>query len=402
VTTRAPEPTEEFLGAYTTGASEPSTGGQETMTQPAKTQRAKTEPAKTQPAKTLPADLIDLGSDTATRPTPEMRRFMAEAPVGDDMLGEDPTVNLLEEMTADLLGKEAAVFLSSGTMCNLIGIMIGARHGEEVILDRTAHPYIAEAGAAAAVGGVIFKLLDGVRGVYTPEQVRAAINPDDQHYPRSAMVSIENTCNAGGGKVWPLEQVRAVAAFAHGRGLRTHMDGARLLNAVVASGVPARDWAESMDTIGIDLSKGLGAPVGGVLAGTAADIRQARRYRKVLGGATRQAGIIAAGGVWALRHHVERLAEDHANARLLAEGLAAIPGVACDPREVETNIIFFDVTGTGRRGAELSAELLKQGVRVGGRGNSIRACTHLDTPRPAVERALEVIHDVVASRAVSA
>jgi threonine aldolase len=349
-----------------------------------------------------PGDLIDLGSDTATRPTPEMRRFMAEAPVGDDMLGEDPTVNLLEAMTADLLGKEAAVFLSSGTLCNLIAIMVGARHGDEVILDKTAHPYIAEGGAGAAVGGVIFKLLDGVRGVFTAEQVRAAINPDDQHYPRSAMVSIENTCNAGGGKVWPFEQVGAVAALAHARGLRTHMDGARLFNAVVATGIEARVWAESMDTVGIDLSKGLGAPVGGVLAGTAADIRQARRYRKVLGGAMRQAGIIAAGGVWALRHHVERLADDHANARLLAEGLASMPGIACDPSEVETNIVFFDVTGTGRKGADLSADLLARGVRVGGRGNRIRACTHLDTPRPAVERALEILHQVVARTVISA
>jgi threonine aldolase len=342
-----------------------------------------------------PTDLIDLGSDTATRPTPEMRRFMAEAPVGDDMLGEDPTVNLLEAMTADLLGKEAAVFLSSGTMCNLIGMMLSARHGDEVIVDRTAHPYTAEGGAGAAVGGVIFKLLDGVRGVFTPEQVRLAINPDDQHYPRSTMVSIENTCNAGGGKVWPFEQVGAVADLAHARGLRTHMDGARLLNAVVATGIEARAWTRSMDTVGIDLSKGLGAPVGGVLAGSAVDIRQARRYRKVLGGAMRQAGIVAAGGVWALRHHVERLAEDHANARLLAEGLASIPGIACDPAEAETNIVFFDVTGTSRKGADLSADLLARGVRVGGRGNRIRACTHLDTPRASVERALEVIRDVV-------
>jgi threonine aldolase len=358
--------------------------------------------AQTMIPATPPADLIDLGSDTATRPTPEMRRFMAEAPVGDDMLGEDPTVNLLEAMTADLLGKEAAVFLSSGTLCNLIGMMVSARHGDEVILDKTAHPYIAEGGAGAAVGGVIFKLLDGVRGVFTADQVRAAINPDDQHYPRSAMVSIENTCNAGGGKVWPFEQVQAVAALAHARGLRTHMDGARLLNAVVASGIEARAWAASMDTVGIDLSKGLGAPVGGVLAGTAADIRQARRYRKVLGGAMRQAGIIAAGGVWALRHHVARLADDHANALLLAEGLAAMPGIACDPAEVETNIVFFDVTGTGRKGADLSADLLARGVRVGGRGNRIRACTHLDTPRAAVERALEILHDVVARTAISA
>ncbi|HUH02864.1 MAG TPA: threonine aldolase family protein, partial [Kofleriaceae bacterium] len=187
-----------------------------------------------------PDDAIDLRSDTVTRPTPQMRRFIAEAPVGDDMTGEDPTVNLLEEMSAELLGKEAAIFLSSGTMCNLIAMMVSTRRGDEVLLDRTGHPYVAEAGAGSAVAGLSFKLLDGVRGVFAPEQVAAAINPDDQHYPRSAMVSIENTSNAGGGKVWPLEQVCAVAAIAHSRGLRTHMDGARLLNAVVASGVPAR------------------------------------------------------------------------------------------------------------------------------------------------------------------
>ena len=346
----------------------------------------------------LHQDAIDLRSDTVTRPTPEMRRFIAAAPVGDDMTGEDPTVNLLEEMSADLLGKEAAVFLSSGTMCNLIGIMLGARRSDEVILDRTAHPYTAEAGAGPAIAGVSFKLLDGVRGVFTPDQVERAINPDDQHYPRSAMVSIENTVNAGGGKVWPLEQVRAVAALAHARGLRTHMDGARLLNAVVASGVAARVWAEDMDTVGIDLSKGLGAPVGGVLAGTAADIRQARRYRKLLGGAMRQAGIIAAGGVWALRHHVERLAEDHANARLLAEGLSTLPGIRCDPGEVETNIVFFDVTGTGRSGDELVRAFEERGVRVGGWRNRIRAVTHLDVSRADVERAVEVLRDVVVER----
>jgi threonine aldolase len=341
-----------------------------------------------------PGDLIDLLSDTVTRPTPEMRRFIAEAPVGDDMIGEDPTVNLLEEMTADLLGKEAAVYLSSGTLCNLIAMMVSTRRGDEVLLDRTGHPYVAEAGAGAQVAGLAFKLLDGVRGVFTPEQVRAAINPDDQHYPRSAMVSIENTSNAGGGKVWPLEQVRAVAALAHQRGLRTHMDGARLWNAVVASGIEARVWTADMDTVGIDLSKGLGAPVGGVLAGSAADIRQARRFRKALGGAMRQAGIIAAGGVYALRHHVERLAEDHANAKVLALGLAQVPGLRCDPQEVETNIVFFDVSQTGRTGDELARAIRGRGVRVGGWGNRIRAVTHLDVSRPDVERAVAVIRDV--------
>lgn len=337
--------------------------------------------------------LIELHSDTATRPTPEMRRFMHDAPVGDDMLGEDPSVNLLEQMTAELLGKEAAVFLSSGTMCNLIGILLHTRPGDEVILEARNHPYTAEGGGAAAFGGVSFRLLPGVNGFYTAEQVVNAINPDDQHYPRTAMVSLENATN---GRVWPFAQFQEVARTAHAHGLKTHVDGARLMNAVVASGIPAKDWVAEMDTAWIDLSKGLGAPVGGVLAGTARDMAQARRYRKMLGGAMRQAGVIASAGVYALRHHIERLAEDHANAQRLAEGLAEIPGIRVDREVVETNLFFFDIADTGITPERFQAAMLARGVRLHAWSTRIRAVTHLDVSRDDIEHTLAAAREVVA------
>jgi threonine aldolase len=339
--------------------------------------------------------LIDLVSDTSTRPSPEMRRFMAEAPVGDEQLREDPTVNRLQDMVAELTGKEAALFLPSGTMCNAIAIKIHTQPGDEIILDRYAHPYTSEGGGPAVLAGVSCMLLDGVRGVFTAAQVEAAIRDTGPHSPQSRLVSIENTTNAGSGKVWPIENVREIAALAHSRGLHTHMDGARLMNAVVASGIPASEWAADMETVWIDLSKGLGAPVGGVLAGSREDMERARRLKHLYGGAMRQAGIIAAAGVYALENNVERLAEDHANARFLAEGLASIPGIKIDPNDIETNIVFFDVTETGRTGQEINAATTERGVRMGGRTDRIRAVTHLDVSRADIERALETIHDVI-------
>lgn len=347
----------------------------------------------------MPDRLIDLISDTSTRPTREMRAFMAEAEVGDEQLGEDPTVNLLQEMVAELLGKEAALFLPSGTMCNAIAIKVHTQMGDELILDRTAHPYTSEGGGPAALAGVSCKLLAGERGVFTPEMVAAAINDDGPHSARSRMVSIENTTNAGTGKVWPLELVDGVADVARARGLKVHMDGARLMNAVVASGIPAATFAAKMDTAWIDLSKGLGCPVGGVLAGSRAEMAWARRYKHLYGGAMRQAGIIAAAGVYALRHHVDRLAEDHANAKLLAQGLAEIPGIDCDVDAIETNIVHFDVSETGRTGGEISQAARERGVRIGGYGEAtrIRAVTHLDVSRADIERAVELIRDAVVS-----
>jgi threonine aldolase len=340
--------------------------------------------------------LIDLSSDTATRPSPEMRRFIAEAPVGDEQSREDPTVNLLEEMTAELLGKEAAVFLPSGTMCHLVAIKVHCRPGDELLLHRHAHPYTAEGGGAAGLAGVTCWPLDGPRGVFTGQQVVEAIKGEDPHNARTRMVSLENTANSGGGKVWPLEAVQDVANVARAHGLKTHMDGARLLNAVVASGIPAATYAAEMDTLWIDLSKGLGAPVGGLIAGNLDDMVWARRFKHQLGGAMRQAGIIAAAGVYALRHNVERMAEDHANAKLLAAGLAEIPGIQINVDDIETNIVHFDVSETGRTGAEVNDAITSRGARMGGgNGPRMRAVTHLDVSQAEIERTVEIMRDAV-------
>ncbi len=343
--------------------------------------------------------MIDLISDTVTRPTPEMRRVMAEAEVGDEQLGEDPSVNRLQEMVAELTGKEAALFLPSGTMCNLIGIKVHTRPGDRIIIERTAHPVTSEAGGAGLVCGVLTYLVDGVRGVFGPEQVAAAADPGDGvHTPPTTLVCIENTHNRGGGKIWPLETLEAVCQTAHRLGLKVHMDGARLLNAVVATGIPTAVWCREVDTVWIDLSKGLGCPVGAVLAGDRETIRLARRYKQMFGGAMRQAGILAAAGIYALQHHVDRLAEDHANARLLAEGLAETPGIGIDPAEVETNLVYFDVRDTGMTAQAFTQALLAEGVRMGAVGEyRVRAVTHLDVTRDDIERAIAAVRRVVLS-----
>ena len=332
---------------------------------------------------------VDLYSDTVTKPTLEMRRFMCEAEVGDEQKHEDPTVNLLQEMVAELLGKEAALFLPSGTMCNEIALRVHCRPGEEMLAHKSAHPIHFEAGGPAALAGVNVQSLEGPRGQYDVAALEAAIRPDSRHMPRSRLVWIEQTSNLGGGSIWPLETVRAVAGAARARGLTTHMDGARLMNAVVASGVSARDWAQPFDTAWIDFTKGLGAPVGAAIAGSRDFIAEAWRCKQQMGGAMRQAGIIAAGGVFALRHHVKRLAEDHANAKRLAEGLAALPGIKLDPATVETNLVFFDLTGS--LDAPTAVErMLAHGVRMGALGpRTIRAVTHLDVSAPGIERALD-------------
>lgn len=342
--------------------------------------------------------LIDLRSDTATRPTPEMRRAMAEAEVGDEQLGEDPTVNRLQAMVAELLGMEAALYLPSGTMCNLIATKLHTRPGDEIILDRLANQYNYEGGGAAAVSGLSIAALSGERGIFSGAQVAGVIRGPSPHSPRSRLVVIENTMNAGGGAVWSLAAIDDVVQVARAHGLKLHMDGARLLNAVVATGIPAATFTAQMDSAWIDLSKGLGCPVGGVLAGTQEDMELARRYKHQLGGAMRQAGIIAAAGVYALEHLVERLAEDHANARLLAEGLAELPGILLDPATIETNIVFFDLDPTGPTAAEVAAALLSRGVRIGAIGgrHRMRAVTHLDISLADVEQAVAAMRAVVA------
>jgi threonine aldolase len=330
---------------------------------------------------------INLYSDTQTRPTVGMRAAIAAAEVGDEQRGLDPTTRALEERVAELLGHEAAVFLPSGTMCNEIAICLHIRPGgDELILDRTAHPVNSEAGGPARVAGAMIRTLDGERGVFNAEQLESALRVAGNRYmPRSRLVSVEQTSNLGGGTVWPLSTVNGVVEVARRRGLRAHLDGARLLNAVVASGVPARDYASGFDTAWLDFTKGLGAPVGAVLVGSRELIAEAWRFKQMLGGAFRQSGIVAAGCLYALDHHVERLAEDHELARVLADGLAEIPGVTIDPSLVETNIVIFEVDDARGFVQRLADEVELQVVDARG----VRAVTHLDVGPADIDRGLQ-------------
>ncbi len=347
----------------------------------------------------MPTIAVDLYSDTLTKPSRAMRAFMCDAEVGDEQKGEDPTVNRLHEMVAGLLGKEAALFLPSGTMCNEIALKVHTRPGDEVLMDRTAHPIHFEAGAPGILSGAILSTLDGERGIFTPAQVEEAIHPPGRYAPPTRLLWVENTSNLGGGTVWPLERVEAVCATAQRHSLATHMDGARLMNAVVASGTPAAAYAAPFDSVWIDFTKGLGAPVGAALAGLRAFIDEAWRYKQAFGGALRQAGIVAAGGIYALEHNVGRLAEDHAHARILAEGLAEIPGLGIDPRAVETNLVFFDVSALGMTAVEWCAAILEHGVRMNAMGRTrVRAVTHLDVGRAGIDRALVAASAVAEAR----
>ncbi len=330
--------------------------------------------------------MIDLRSDTVTRPTPAMRRAMADAEVGDDVLGDDPTVRRLEERTAEVLGLAASVYMPSGTMTNQVAIRTHTEPGDEVIAEAHAHNYFYESGAPAALSGVMMRLLEGRRGVFAGDQVRAALRPPNDHFAPARLVCVENTHNSGGGSVWPLEAVAEVAAAAREAGLRMHLDGARLWNAAAASGTAEAEYARHFDSVSVCYSKGLGAPVGSALAGSEAFIERARRFRKMFGGGMRQAGIIAAGALYALENHRDRLEEDHRNARRLAEGLAELPGIDLDPETVQTNIVVFGVTA--RPAAEVVARLAEEGVAVLPRGpDSIRAVTHLGVSAQDVEDA---------------
>jgi threonine aldolase len=338
---------------------------------------------------------VDLYSDTVTRPTPGMRRAMAEADVGDEQLGEDPTVLRLQERVAELLGKEAALFLPSGTMANQVSIRVHTRPGDELIAHRLAHPIHFEVGGIAANAGVQVRPLEGDRGQYDGPAAEAAIRPDWREMPRSRLLWVEQTSNLGGGSIWPLPRVREVADVARRHGLATHLDGARLMNAVVGSGIAAREWAAPFDSAWIDFTKGLGAPIGACLAGSADFIADAWRRKQQMGGALRQAGIVAAAGLYALDHHVERLADDHANARRLADAIAELAAVRLDPRTVETNIVIFDLVGELDAKAAQAA-FAERGIRFSGLGpRTLRAVTHLDVDRAGVDRAIEVARDVV-------
>jgi len=338
---------------------------------------------------------IDLFSDTLTKPTQGMRKFMAEAEVGDEQQKEDPSVNKLVEMVCDLLGKEDAVYLPSGTMCNQIAFRVYCRPGDEIIMDETAHTRHYETGGPAALTGAMTYPVSGKRGVFTAAQLEAAVRPASNHLPRSRVVLVEQTSNLGGGSIWPLEGIRSICAVAQNHGVLCHMDGARLLNAVAATGIHARTYAEPFDSVWIDFSKGLGAPVGAALAGSKGVIQEAWRWKHQFGGAMRQAGIIAAGADYALNHHVERLAEDNENAQILARGLAEIEGIVVEP--VETNLIFFDVSGLGVTAEAFNALLREKGLRVSVLGKTRgRAVTHLDVSREQVKEGLEIIRQVAA------
>jgi threonine aldolase len=322
-----------------------------------------------------------------------MRKAMAEAEVGDEQRFEDPQVTELCERVASLFGMEAAVFLPSGTMCNEIAFRLHIRPGgDEAILHERSHPIIAEAGGPAAFAGAMMNPLSTPKGMFTGADVRGAIRYPDRYNPRSRLVSVEQTTNMAGGRVWPLEQLRDVVSVAKAEGLRLHMDGARLMNAVVASGVPASEMAAGFDTAWLDFTKGLGAPLGACLAGSAELIEEAWRYKQMIGGAMRQAGIVAAGALYALDHNVERLAIDHENAAALARGIAEVSGAEIDPGEVETNIVIFEVDDPDGVCAALEGEGVRMGV-VGER--RIRAVTHLDVDADGIQRAVEAVQRVL-------
>ena len=337
---------------------------------------------------------IDLYSDTHTKPTAEMRKFMSTAEVGDEQEQGDPTVNRLIEKVCDLLGKEDAIYLPSGTMCNQIAFRVYCRPGDEIFMDHTGHTRHFETGGPAALSGAGIFPLNGKQGIFSAEQLQQAIRPPNNHFPRSRVVLIEQTSNLGSGSIWPLETIRDVCTVAEKYGLSRHMDGARLLNAVVGAGVSAKAYASHFDSVWIDFSKGLGAPVGAALAGSAEFIQEAWRWKHQFGGAMRQAGIIAAGALYALEHHIDRLAEDHANAKILAEGLAEIDGIRVEP--AETNMVFFDIAALGITPDAFNRKLNESGVRVSTLGGSVvRAVTHLDVSRNQTEEALAVIQRTV-------
>ncbi len=344
---------------------------------------------------------INLYSDTQSRPTMAMRQAMLDAPVGDEQKGLDESVNKLCAYVADLLGMEDAIFLPSGTMCNEIALLVHCKPGDEIYADKSSHLLNFEVGGPSALAGVNICPLPGERGIYSAEVLAKSIRKGGRYAPRSRLVAIEQTANLGGGAVWPLESIRSVVAMAKEHDLKVHMDGARLMNAVVASGVSAADYCDGFDSAWVDLSKGLGCPVGGVLAGSKAFIEDAWRWKQRLGGAMRQAGMLAAAGSYAFEHHLEQLQVDHANARRLAEIVGAHELINLGADDIETNIVLIDISSLGIAATDVVAELEKKKINLGAFGSMLlRAITHLDVDADQIEEAggeilamLEVLRD---------
>ena len=335
--------------------------------------------------------IIDLRSDTVTKPTEAMREAMARAEVGDDVYGEDPTVNRLQEMVAGLLGKKAALFVPSGTMANQLAIRIQTQPGQEVIAESKAHIVRYEQGAAGALAGVQLHWVTGDRGIMGPEHIEAAIRPKDQHSIQTALICLENTHNAGGGTIYPLSTIERIRAVASAHGVPMHLDGARLFNAVAATTLPPAAYAQHFETVSVCLSKGLGAPAGSLLlTNDPALIDKARRFRRMYGGAMRQAGILAAAGIYAVEHHIGRLKDDHDNAKRLARKLQQISAVTINPQHVESNIIIFDIIGHRLCPSELVAALRREHVLINAvGGTSFRAVTHLDVSTRQIDAAAD-------------
>ena len=342
--------------------------------------------------------VLDFRSDTLTKPTPGMREAIANAPVGDDVFDEDPTVNALQERLADMLGKEAALFVPSGSMSNQIGVRVHCDPGDEFICEGGCHIYNYEQAAFAQLSGLSARTVDGENGVLQLEQLTGLIRPENDHLVRTRLVCLENTHNRGGGQLQPYEVVESICGWAHDNGLLTHLDGARLFNAVVASGIDAQSWAQHFDTVSVCFSKGLGAPVGSALAGTKDQLKKARRIRKLFGGGMRQAGVIAAGALYGLEHHVERLADDHARAKRLGAVVNEIPGLKLVGEQVDTNIVIFGVDPKLGTAAEFCEQLKARGVLMLAIGaQQVRAVTHLDVDDADTDQAAEIVAEVATS-----
>jgi threonine aldolase len=345
--------------------------------------------------RSLPPVRVNLYSDTQTRPSPAMKAAMMQAEVGDEQHGDDPTIDALCDRMVALTGKEAAMFLPSGTMCNQIAILTHCRPGDEILAHESSHIVMNEGGGPGALAGASVRGLSGARGMFDVAAIEAALFEPRRNAPPQTLLEVEQTANAGGGSVWPLALLNAVTTAAHDRGMGTHMDGARLMNAVVASGVPAQEMVAGCDSVWLDFTKGMGAPLGAVLCGSAAFIDAAWRWKQRLGGSMRQAGICAAACLYALDHNIDRLAEDHVNARVLARGLAQTPNLAVE--DPETNLVFFDTSATGLTADELADRARLQGVMLSTVGKyRVRACTHLDVDAEGVDYAVRTIRGIIA------